>query len=286
MSSPSSFLQSVALHGKMRTDTRRSGTSGVGRVCFGTMLLDWNDVTVDKAYFTHFYIVGVMNVLWCGGFVCIRSSVIRMREFVLWVMLLVHVSRRWYECSFVHVWRDGSKMHVAGYVVGIVHYLLLPYAFFDLGSCRRNDANTNFIGQVVCVVLFLFGQYQQYRHHNILARIRSGSTGVSCHQHAIPRTGWFEYVSCPHYLAEILIYLALVLYAKQSLDSYCPFNTQFFSEMKWFDIAQGFTQVKEEILFMWVVVNLSISSSNSHYWYKSKYDDYPSQRRALIPFVF
>jgi len=247
---------------------------------------------VDKAYFSHFYVVGVMNVLCCGGgLACVRSSAIRMRDFVLLVMLLVHVGRRWYECSFVHVWRDGSKMHVAGYVVGIVHYLLLPYAFFDLGSCRRNDANTNSIGQVVCVVLFLFGQYQQYRHHNILGRIRSRAIGGSCqekvsHQHAIPRTGWFEYVSCPHYLAEILIYFALVLYAKQSLGSYSPFNNQLFSEMKWFDFAHSFTQVKEEILFLWVVVNLSISSSNSHYWYKSKYDDYPSQRRALIPFVF
>lgn len=79
--------------------------------------------------------------------------------------------------------------------------------------------------------------------------------------YGIPRGGWFEYVSCPHYLAEILIYAAFLMITKAS-DS-----------TMWF-------------LFAFVVLNLTKNAIATHAWYKEKFGEkYPKNRKALIPFV-
>eukprot|EP01083_Nonionella_stella_P228928 810878_1 len=95
----------------------------------------------------------------------------------------------------------------------------------------------------MAVLLNVYGQYQQNVHHRILAHCRqqsissSGSVSASASEtqnrkgtnedagdemknknraatstsistvgnYSLPQGGWFEYISCPHYLAEIII---------------------------------------------------------------------------------
>ena len=49
--------------------------------------------------------------------------------------------------------------------------------------------------------------FLQFRAHKIFANLKKSNGGG----HSIPRGDWFEYVSCPHYLAEIIIYLCLAV---------------------------------------------------------------------------
>jgi len=82
------------------------------------------------------------------------------------------------------------------------------------------------------VGIFLIGSALQYHSHFLLARLaarsgigsrsprrrRSTSSGTGTEKTAtpryrIPRGGGFEYVSCPHYLGEIVIYLGLAVLA-------------------------------------------------------------------------
>ena len=64
--------------------------------------------------------------------------------------------------------------------------------------------------QIAACIAFLWAWKHQFIHHKIFAKLKkqlilSGSKSV----HSIPHGDWFHYVSCPHYLAEILMYASL-----------------------------------------------------------------------------
>jgi 3-oxo-5-alpha-steroid 4-dehydrogenase len=83
------------------------------------------------------------------------------------------------------------------------------------------------------VVIFLLGSALQFHSHYVLARLAaksglgsksprrrksSGGNGAEekptkSPRYRIPRGGGFDYVSCPHYLGEIVIYLGLAVLA-------------------------------------------------------------------------
>ena len=78
--------------------------------------------------------------------------------------------------------------------------------------------------------------------------------------HAIPRGDWFEYVSCPHYLSEVVMYTCLLVMLG-------PGHTTWLA------------------VWLWVISNQVGSALMSHYWYKQKFEDYPADRRAIFPFL-
>lgn len=59
-------------------------------------------------------------------------------------------------------------------------------------------------------MLFLWASYHQYKAAVLLANLRKDGKGsIVTLQHHVPRGDWFEMVSSPHNLAEVMIYLAL-----------------------------------------------------------------------------
>lgn len=79
--------------------------------------------------------------------------------------------------------------------------------------------------QWVGSAVFLLGWIQQYRTHSILVSLRSKElpAGVEsvlkpflvdkkkADRYEIPRGSWFEWVSCAHYFAEIVLYAGIVI---------------------------------------------------------------------------
>jgi len=67
------------------------------------------------------------------------------------------------------------------------------------------------------IAIFLAGNVLQYHSHALLANLtttRGGKINKSSSappKYRIPRGGAFELVSCPHYFAEIVIYVGLAL---------------------------------------------------------------------------
>lgn len=78
--------------------------------------------------------------------------------------------------------------------------------------------------------------------------------------HKMPCGGWFELVSCPHYLAELLIYVAM------SVCCGC-------SSLTWW------------LVVLYVLCNQALAAQLCHDYYRSKFETYPPQRKAFIPFV-
>jgi len=75
----------------------------------------------------------------------------------------------------------------------------------------------------------------------------------------IPRGGLFNYVSSPNYLGEI---------------------------MEWFGFFVMTINLGTFSFFIWTFVNLVPRAISNHKWYIEKFNDYPKERKILIPKIF
>lgn len=107
---------------------------------------------------------------------------------------------------------------------------------------------------VLGALLFVAGFAVNQQSDRILFELRKpGETGYK-----IPRGGLYRFVSCPNYLGEIL---------------------------EWSGFALASWSLAGLAFAVWTVANLLPRAVANHRWYREKFPDYPSERRALIPFV-
>ncbi|KAK1275718.1 Polyprenol reductase 1 [Acorus gramineus] len=147
---------------------------------------------VPQRNFLHFYMVGVV---WTT-FLLLSTYFYWKTVFVL-LLLEIQVLRRLYESIHVFNYSPTARMHIFGYLVGILYDMFLPL-----------------------YLLLVFSD-----------------------EYVIPHGDWFEIVSCPHYLAEIVIYIG-ILVASRGLD------------------------ITIWLLLVFVVSNLSIAAIETHKWYQ------------------
>ncbi|PWZ36820.1 Polyprenol reductase 1 [Zea mays] len=135
--------------------------------------------------------------------------------------------------------------------------------------------------QWIGAIIFIWGSLHQIHCHAILVCIRfchstsylfvANANNIqqqlgSLREHkdsdeyVIPCGDWFSRVSCPHYLAELVIYFGML-------------------------IASGGSDISVWFLYLFVITNLSFAAVQTHKWYLRKFEDYPRSRYAIIPFV-
>lgn len=104
------------------------------------------------------------------------------------------------------------------------------------------------------IVLFFTGFIMNNHSDNILLNLRKpGETGYK-----IPHGGMFKYISAPNYFGEIIEWIGFALAA-------------------WSLPALSFA--------VWTIANLAPRAITNHQWYLNKFNDYPKERKALVPFV-
>ena len=128
-------------------------------------------------------------------------------------------------------------MHIFGYLTGLFFYTAAP---LSLGSTFALEASKHLLDQItefvikgwaqlpvefkwsemvkplmdlgwcqwIGAVIFIWGWLHQLRCHAILGSLRQCR---GANDYVISSGDWFEYVSCPHYLAEIVIYSGLLV---------------------------------------------------------------------------
>ncbi|KAG9511057.1 Polyprenol reductase [Fragariocoptes setiger] len=187
-------------------------------------------------------------------------------------LLIVQVSRRLAECTMISVYSE-ARMNIIHYIFGYSFYFgvgmsLVAEAPGFTGARGQSSAwsvpkTYHFLKpcHVIGVLLFIWSSFVQFESHQILANLRKDKSGrVITHQHSIPRGKWFDIVSCPHYMAEILIYLSIsIVLGGQSLT--------------WW------------MVFLFVITNQLIVGKFNHNWYTESFKDYPKSRRAVIPYL-
>ncbi|XP_022135616.1 polyprenol reductase 2-like [Momordica charantia] len=282
--------------------------------------------TVPQKYFCHFYVLAViwttllLGTTWIYAyaltpeisepfnFPAITSQLTggsslfswgkslssrRETRFLVWrtvfllLLMEVQVLRRLYETIYVFNYSRSARMHICGYLTGFFFYTAAPLSlcsnfipevyhfatnglvkFIVEGKRHMPDVEvfdfviplTN-LGWHQCIgaALFFWGWIHQHHCHQILGSLRV--PGQQSEEYKIPHGDWFEIVSSPHYLAEIVIYAGLV-------------------------VASGGEDLTIWLAFGFVVVNLAFAAVDTHRWYLRKFDDYPRNRFAIIPYIY
>ncbi|NXF97328.1 PORED reductase, partial [Eubucco bourcierii] len=241
---------------------------------------------VPKRWFTHFYVV---SVLW-NGFLLLRlfqaeflrgslpSWIQHMQHAlgrdsqnsehfsVLLALLLLwlHSCRRLAECLWTSVFSHGV-IHVLQYCFGLGYYIVLGSTL--LCQVPANIRRAAELSVHVCwyhivgVTMYIWASLHQHRCLVILAQLRKSKSGsVVSLTHSVPSGDWFERVSCPHYLAELLIYISLaIVLGVHNLTWWC--------------------------VVMYVVFNQALAAALCHEFYQENFSSYPKDRKAFIPFV-
>ena len=104
------------------------------------------------------------------------------------------------------------------------------------------------------LIIFISGMFINIQSDNILLNLRKpGESGYK-----IPQGGFFRFLSCPNLFGEILEWTG-------------------FAIMCWSFPAATFA--------LWTFANLAPRAVAHHKWYLNKFEDYPQQRKAVIPFI-
>ncbi|KAF5443847.1 hypothetical protein F2P56_036373 [Juglans regia] len=211
------------------------------------------------------------------------------RSVFLLLLMEVQVLRRLVETIYVFNYSPSARMHILGYLTGLFFYTAAPLSlscncipevyeflvsevaeFIVRGKNQMPAIEIHlweFVNplmklgwcQWIGAAIFCWGWIHQQRCHSILGSLRDYMEQVD--EYLIPHGDWFESVSSPHYLAEIVIYAGVV-------------------------VASGGADLTIWLLFAFVVANLVFAAAETHRWYLRKFDNYPSNRLAVIPFLY
>jgi very-long-chain enoyl-CoA reductase len=101
--------------------------------------------------------------------------------------------------------------------------------------------------------LFLIGIIGNFIHHKILADLRKNTL-----EYKIPASLVFQYIVCPHYLFEIIIWLGIFLLSRH---------------------------LGALLIVGFVTGYLTARSLRTLKWYRERFPDFPATRKAIVPFI-
>lgn len=236
--------------------------------------------TVPKAFFTQFYVgfcflligpkTGLSKPLinWIRreiGPLEVRSPQNDDKYRIIWCLLIIQSIRRLLECIFITKSSPKARINVLHYIAGFTFYPLVAFNLL-IGQLLSNDSQN--------LIQAIFPRHLSSHNRWLIAVFAVFSSDQLCNhwhlsrlvKYSVPTHGLFKVVSCPHYLDEICIYLVVTTVA--------------FSNGTVTSVDINFAAA-----WVFVAVNLGLSSLESYAYYKKKFDHYEI-RWALIPGVF
>ena len=151
----------------------------------------------------------------------------------------------------------GKTMPVASMISSMIFYIINGYLIGHyFGHLKEYPIEWLYdLRFIIGLTLFILGFVINIQSDNILINLRGpGET-----DYKIPHGGFFKYVSCPNYTGECIEWVG-------------------FAIMTW--------SIPGLVYATWVVLPLLIQSRGSHQWYIDTFkNEYPKERKAIIPFV-
>lgn len=150
---------------------------------------------------------------------------------------------------------DGKTTPVAVAAMAIVFNLFNAYVNARQISHLGSYAASWLYDPRFLVGLFLF---LAGRHINVEADRRLVALRKEGEGYQIPRGWLYRYISCPNYFGEIV---------------------------EWIGWAVATWSLAGASFAAFTIANLAPRAVANHRWYHDKFDDYPPERKALVPFV-
>ncbi len=181
-----------------------------------------------------------------------HTSAVALVLLSLWMLHYLHR-------DLVYPWRmrpGGRPMPLVVMTLGVLFNLVNGYLqgrwLFSFGPLRGVEWfwDPRFIAGTA---VFLAGFGLNLHADGVLRRL--GLTG----SYGIPEGGAYRWVSCPNYLGELL---------------------------EWTGWAIATWSLPGAVFALWTAANLAPRARSHHRWYRATFEDYPKQRRALIPYLF
>ena len=105
---------------------------------------------------------------------------------------------------------------------------------------------------ILGIVIFIAGFVINRQSDYILYKIRKKNKN----SYEVPQGGLFKWVYCPNYLGEMIIWIGWAI-------------------ASWSPVGLAFA--------MWTIANLAPRANSHHKWYQEKFENYPEERKALVP---
>lgn len=229
---------------------------------------------IQKSNFTWFYLVGFILAVALLLYIFMTSDAYSsIQGLACTTLFALHCWRRYLECLNITIYGD-SKIHLVFYLGGLVHYVFVVISLYAsiLQESKEHIAVTNVPIVVIAFTLYCLSTALQFHSHYILFTLKQGmnkkhdsnleSTDRSntTKRYPLPRGGGFDYCACPHYLAEIGIYLSLAMLCN-------------FSAGMWF-------------LFVWCTANLSYTATQHYSYYVAHHAEELERRQIAVLFPF
>ncbi|KAL0452101.1 UNVERIFIED_CONTAM: 3-oxo-5-alpha-steroid 4-dehydrogenase 1 [Sesamum latifolium] len=167
--------------------------------------------------------------------------------------ITIHFLKRELEVLFLHKYSGHMLLNTALFISStyLTSAVSMIYFHHRVQGFPEPSVDLKYVGLSVFVV----GIVGNFYHHYLLSKLRDKNDSG----YKIPRGGLFGLVACPHYLFEILTFVG-ISFISQTLFLYV--------------CAVGSATV------------LLGRSCATRSWYRSKFEDFPKNVRALIPFCF
>ncbi|MEA3477631.1 MAG: DUF1295 domain-containing protein [Bacteroidota bacterium] len=151
----------------------------------------------------------------------------------------------------------GKKMPIIIVLMAICFNLVNGFSIgYFLGNFA-GDYSLAWLGDwrfILGVILFFMGMYINWKSDNRLIHLRKNSENG----YHIPYGGLFKYVSCPNHFGEIIEWIG-------------------YAVLTWCLPGLSFAA--------WTMANLIPRALDHHKWYEGHFEDYPKERKAVIPFT-
>lgn len=225
------------------------------------------DIRVPKSWFKYFYLCGILVSVVYASIVSMMWESVTAVHLTL-VLYTFQCARRLVECLFITEY-GNSTMHIGGFLGGMAHYAVAAVTLGLAGSIEPLHMQYSKHTITIITIVFTSLSIFQYLCHRILFlkkqkilkdALVSPSDRIAAY--SLPSGLGFEYCCCPHYFAEIGIYLCLALLNCHSRAAL--------------------------LLFLWVLTNLSVVAYEQFLWYAEHHTAELERRNlaVLIPFLW
>jgi hypothetical protein len=188
-------------------------------------------------------------------FFIISAPAITVPALIFLTLWLAHYLHRTFIYPFT---QSGSRKEYPLLLVGMALVFNCFNGFINgYGIFWVTRYDTTWLGSwqfISGILIFATGYVINKTADEKLRRLRKSSN----EDYVVPRGWLFEYISCPHYFGEMV---------------------------EWGGWALLTWSVPGLTFFIFTVANLFPRAVASHNWYRRKFQDYPSSRKAVIPFI-